>query len=228
MSGRKDFNQRKQRRIESYKVKAEKNKMKAKQRAEKGTDILRIMNGQPLLIGHHSESRHRADLKRIDNNFRKANELENKSNYYADKAESAIRNTAVSSDDPEAIQKLEQQLHALEKTREDVKKKEHTTYELQYISAKMKRIKDRIEELKELEKLDFKDIEFTGGKVIHNIGLNRIQILFESKPNEEIRRLLKRYGFRWARTEGAWQRLFNKRGICVTKYLVKEIQDIVS
>lgn len=227
MSGRKDFNERKQRRIESYKRKSEKNKMEAKQRAERGTNILRSMNGQPLLIGHHSEHRHRADLKRIDNNFRKASELESKSNYYADKVESARRNNAISSDDPNAISKLEEKLKALEKSREDVKEKEHTIYELQYINAKIGRIKDRIKELKELEKLDFEDIKFIGGKIIHNIDLNRIQILFDEKPNEDIRKTLKQYGFKWARTEEAWQRLFNKRGICVTKHLVRELQEKV-
>lgn len=224
MSGRKDYEERKQRRIASYEAKAEKNKLESDQRAEQGSKILGAMNGQPLLIGHHSERRHRADLKRIDNNFRKANELEDKSNYYADKAESAKNNNAISSDDPQAITKLEQQLYALEKTREDIKKKEHAPYELEYVSRDIRRIKDRITELKELDELEFKDIEFVGGKVTHNKEINRIQVLFDSKPDEEIRRTLKHRGFRWAKSEMAWQRQFNKNGIWAAKCVVTTLQ----
>lgn len=222
MAGRSDYQERKQRRIKNYEEKAEKNNMEAKERAKKGSQILEAMNGQPLLLGHHSESRHRADLKRIDNNFRKANELEEKSNYYTDKAEAAKNNNAISSDDPEAIRKLKEQLYALEKLRDEVKKKEHTTYELNYISAEIRRVKARIEELEELEKLEFKDIKLTNGIVIHNQEKNRIQILFDEIPEEEIREKLKKRGFKWARTDKAWQRLFNKKSINEVNWLIKD------
>lgn len=226
MSGREDFEERKERRIESYKRKAEKNKMEAQQRAEQGTNILRIMNGQPLLIGHHSESRHRADLKRIDNNFRKANELESKSNYYVDRADSAEKNNAISSDDPKAIEKLEQKLNVLNKQKLEVKSRKHEYYELPYINAEIKRIKTRIRQLKELDELDFKDIEFIGGKVIRNKEVNRVQIIFDDKPNEKIREILKSHGFKWARSQEAWQRLFNKSAIYSAKCVVNKMQEI--
>lgn len=224
MSGRKDFYERKERRIECYRRKAEKNKIEANQRTEQSTKILRAMNGQPLLIGHHSEHRHRADLKRIDNNFRKANELENKSNYYEDKADSAEKNNSISSDDPRAIEKLEQKLNVLNKQKTEVKSRKHEPYELPYISAEIKRIKMRIRELKELDELDFKEIVFSGGKVIRNKEVNRIQIIFEDKPDEKVRELLKCSGFKWARSQGAWQRLFNKSGICAAKCVLKQMQ----
>ena len=180
------------------------------------------MNGQTILLGHHSEVRHRADLKRIDNNFRKANELEEKSNYYTDKAESAKNNNSISSDDPEAIKKLKEQLYALEKLREEVKKQEHTTYELNYISADIRRVKARIEELEELEKLEFKAIKLTNGVIIRNQEKNRIQILFDEIPEAEVREKLKKRGFKWARTDKAWQRLFNKRSINEVNWLIKD------
>ena len=222
MPGRLDYQERKQKRIENYEKKAERNSLASKERARKGSQILEAMNGQPLLLGHHSEGRHRADLKRIDNNFRKANELEEKSNYYADKAEAAKNNNSISSDDPEAIKKLKEQLYALEKLRDDTKKQEHTTYELNYISADIRRVKARIEELEELEKLEFKDIKLTNGLIIHNKEKNRIQILFDEIPEAEIREKLKKRGFKWARTDKAWQRLFNKKSIYEVNWLIKD------
>ena len=79
------------------------------------------------------------------------------------------------------------------------------------------------EKLEYLEKIEFEDKEFVGGKVIHNKEINRIQFLFDEKPNEEVRNNLKHNGFHWSRNEGAWQREFNERTIKVTNNLVKEM-----
>ena len=222
MAGRADYQERKQRRIENYQAKSEKHELEAKEREKNANKILRAIDGQPLLIGHHSEKRHRADLKRMDNNFRKAYELQEKSDYYEYKAKAAQENNSISSDDPEAIQKLEEQLERLERTRELTKKSEHTTYELNYISADIRRVKARIAELKSLEQIDFKDITLKNGTVIHNKEKNRIQILFDDIPNEETRTKLKQNGFKWARSDKAWQRLFNTNAIRVVKWLIKD------
>lgn len=45
-----------------------------------------IPMGQPILVGHHSEKRHRRDLGRIDNGMRKSIEESKKAEYYSDKA----------------------------------------------------------------------------------------------------------------------------------------------
>ena len=42
--------------------------------------------------------------------------------------------------------------------------------------------------------------------VVANVEDNRVQLLFPAKPSEKVRRELKRHGFRWARSAGAWQR----------------------
>ena len=85
---------------------------------------------------------------------------------------------------------------------------------------------ERIKQIRELEELDFKDIEFTGGKAILNKEINRIQILFDNKPSEEIRNILKHRGFKWSRYEQAWQRLYNKNTIYATNRAIEEIQKI--
>ena len=46
---------------------------------------------------------------------------------------------------------------------------------------------------------------------------NRVQILFDGKPDAVIRSELKHAGFRWAPSQGAWQRMLNHDGIYAAK-----------
>lgn len=47
--------------------------------------------GQPILVGHHSEGRHRAHIKRIDSASRKGYNEYKKAEYWQDRANAAIR-----------------------------------------------------------------------------------------------------------------------------------------
>lgn len=91
------------------------------------------------------------------------------------------------------------------------------------IGANIRETKLRIKRLEEQETLVFPETKFEGGKAIHNKEINRIQLLFEGKPDEEIRNQLKHNGFHWSRKEGAWQREFNKRTIYVTNALIEDV-----
>jgi len=53
--------------------------------------------------------------------------------------------------------------------------------------------------------------EFDGGTIEENTDINRLQILFDEKPGEDVRTKLKRAGFKWSRREGAWQRQLNEQ-----------------
>jgi hypothetical protein len=46
-------------------------------------------------------------------------------------------------------------------------------------------------------------------EVVENFEENRLQIIFEGKPDAAIRDELKSNGFRWAPSQGAWQRQLN-------------------
>ena len=78
--------------------------------------------GQPILVGHHSEGRDRAYRARIQRRFEKAGELQDKSAYYARRAESATKNRSISSDDPEAVFKLGEKIEKLEKLQDTFKR----------------------------------------------------------------------------------------------------------
>jgi hypothetical protein len=58
--------------------------------------------GQPVLIDHHSERRHRSHLKRIDQHFAKAQEHHDKAEHYRRRAAALESNRAIFSDDPDA------------------------------------------------------------------------------------------------------------------------------
>ena len=175
------------------------------------------------MVGHHSEKKHRKLIERANNDIKKSIELSDKSNYYVEKAKSAENNNAIYNDDPEAIQKLKNKLKRLENERTIIKGREHSSWELSNIGANIRETKLRIQRLEEQENLEFPDVEFKGGKVIHNKEINRIQVFFDEIPNENIRNELKHNGFHWSRNEGAWQRQFNKKTIYVTNSLIKNV-----
>lgn len=226
MGGRSDYQERKNRRIERYKELSIKAKEKSKYyQNSNASRILQMTPGQPILIGHHSEKRHRNLIKRANNDMRKSIEFDDKSNYYKDKIRAVEDNNAIYNDDPDAINKLKEKLERLEHERENIKKREHQTWELTNIGANIRETKKRIERLEKLENFEFPDINFINGKAIHNKEINRIQLIFEEIPNPDIRKELKHYGFRWSNQEKAWQREFNYNGIRATK---KVIQNVLS
>lgn len=150
----------------------------------------------------------------------------------------------ISSDDPQAVEKLEAKLATLEKHQETMKaanaairmkdpvKRDakladlgytpeqitqliepdfcgrigYPAYALQNNNANIRRIRGRIEELKKRSESTLKGWEFDRGRVVVNTTENRLQIIFDGKPDADIRTELKSEGFRWAPSQGAWQR----------------------
>ena len=150
----------------------------------------------------------------------------------------------ISSDDPQAVEKLEAKLAALEKhqelmkaanvairmkdptegdaklaelgyTPEDIAKLRepdfcgrigYPAYLLQNNNANIRRIRGRIEELKKRTENTPEGWEFDGGRVVVDTTENRLQIIFDGKPDADIRTELKGEGFRWAPSQGTWQR----------------------
>lgn len=98
---------------------------KAEQRAsaaEKGASSRAsvIPMGQPILVGHHSERRHRRDLERINRGFDKAHEERTTAEDLRRRA-AAVGRGGVSSDDPSATTKLDEKLRGLEERLEHIK-----------------------------------------------------------------------------------------------------------
>lgn len=83
----------------------------------------------------------------------------------------------------------------------------YPAYALQNNNANIRRIRERVEELKKRQTEPAPEgWEFDGGRVVVNTDENRLQIIFDGKPDADLRAELKSEGFRWAPSQGAWQR----------------------
>lgn len=82
----------------------------------------------------------------------------------------------------------------------------YPAYELSNNNANIRRIRQRIAELEAKKENPAEGWEFDGGKVVVNQSMNRLQIVFDDRPDEGLRSELKGEGFRWAPSQGAWQR----------------------
>ncbi len=82
----------------------------------------------------------------------------------------------------------------------------YPSYRLTNNSASIRRIEGRIAQLKAVESRKAVDRIVNGIRIFENTDANRLQMFFDGKPSDEVRKTLKKYGFRWAPTEGAWQR----------------------
>lgn len=168
----------------------------------------------------------------------------------------------ISSDDPNALEKLKKKVERLKKhqelmkaanaairlkdteegdrrlcelgyTQEEIKQLREPDYcgrvgypafELSNNNANIKRLEARI---KELEKRQTEEAPegwtFEGGEVVINTELNRVQIIFDEKPDEDMRAKLRHRAFKWAPSQGAWQRQYTRNAL----YDAKEVTGAV-
>jgi len=73
-------------------------------------------------------------------------------------------------------------------------------------SANIRRIEKRMVVLKKQGQTFAVDMVINGVRILENREANRLQLFFGGKPVQEVITQLKQHGFRWCRSEGAWQR----------------------
>ena len=96
----------------------------------------------------------------------------------------------------------------------------YPSFELSNNNANIRRIEGRIAELeKRATEPSPEGWEFDGGKVVINQEVNRVQIIFDGKPDPDVRSELKGEGFRWAPSQGAWQRQLTDNALRAVKRL---------
>ena len=91
--------------------------------------------------------------------------------------------------------------------------KPYPSWTLSNNNAEIRRVRQRIEALKRQRETGYTGWEFEGVEVEINQEANRLQILFDDKPDEAVRDALKSNGFRWAPSAKAWQRQLNDNAI---------------
>lgn len=98
-------------------------------------------------------------------------------------------------------------------------------YALQNNNDNMRRIRERIEQLKQASQ------QIDGGAISSGPGFeiredasdNRILIVFDAKPAENVRAILKSMGWRWSPTRAAWVRMLNNAGRASAQYVAKRL-----
>lgn len=81
----------------------------------------------------------------------------------------------------------------------------------------------------ERENQEDAEILFDGGRVIKNYSEDRIQIVFDTKPQPDVISNLKRNGFRWSPRFSAWQRqLTNNAFYAVTRVIPITIEQLIA
>ena len=91
------------------------------------------------------------------------------------------------------------------------------SYHLSNNNQNMHRVQQRLDDLK--NRSEYAGWSFVGGKAEINEAENRLQLFFDEKPSDEQRQALKKNGFKWAPSQGAWQRQLTKNAIYSAGYI---------
>ena len=245
-----NFEERREARIDRLRDRAAKHREEETRRDKEDRRYSDLTNGQPILIGHHSEKKHRGLLKRMHGNYAKAREHGAAAEELERRAKSAENNRAIFSDDPTAIDQLEEKIEKIEEQSEYYKKinkivrsKPKNTitaekrqalskygisekninelftpdygppgispYIFTNLSSERRRLEQRRDELKSREGLESKTEQIGAVELEVDLEDNRVRLHFPGKPDEEFRRVIKSFGFRWSPRNQAWQRQYN-------------------
>jgi hypothetical protein len=123
-----------------------------------------------------------------------------------------------------ALGLTDEQIVKMKSNMPSYERKPYPSWALSNNNAEIRRVKEKIEQLEKLDVVQDERLTFNGGEMVVNTEANRVQFLFPGKPGDEIRSLLKSYGFRWDPSEGAWQRQRTLNAIRTAKYLVSKIE----
>ena len=221
----------------------------AKARAEGAAAHKRVQSisshiplGQPILCGHHSERRYRADIARMERGMDAALAASKKEEYYLRKAES-VGCAGISSDDENAVAKLKAKLEDRQQMQERMKKvnalirkgdsagliaivgeanaakiqKPDFCGRIGFPAYALQNNNAEISRLKKrIEQLERaaarEDVEEECDGYTYKEEENRCQFVFPGKPDEETRTMLKSNGFKWSPSRLAWVRQATPNG----------------
>lgn len=197
------------------------------------TALQQIPFGQPILIGHHSERADRSYRGRAIARIGKSFEMADTATALEDRAENM--GNQISSDDPDAVKKLKEKLSGRismqnrmkaenSAARKEGKEKPFAAYQLSNNNANIKSIETRIKQL-EARKTEIPRTKTgVGYSMVEDLEDNRINFKFDGKPSEEIRNLLKSFGFKWSPSRSTWTRKFSSNARYSTNRLCLEIE----
>ena len=206
-------------------------------------------NFVPVMVAgpaNYNSNKYSKIADRMDN---KIKEIDDKVNKFCKNTEDMLKNAyskdeilekykngydePISSDDPLAKEKLKAKLEFLETRHNKYKEFNKTarkngeqqlpSYMLSNSNQNIKAVKDRLEQLERMNKLNDVGYYFNDGEVSFDKQDMRVKIFFDNIPNEETRKELKSHAFKWSPTNKAWQRKLTPDAIYTTKRMFKDI-----
>lgn len=186
---------------------------------------------------NYNMRKHEKQMNRLDSLFTEYNEkivaLENKIENFA----YTVKHRPIMDGDENALEKLREKVAELAGYQERMKQENtearkagkdapHPAWELSNNRQNLKRYEDRLKSLEKAKAASTCEVESVSGdgfKIVRNSDIMRLQFLFDSKPDEETRNVLKKNGFKWAPSQKAWQRQLNRNGEFAAKRVLAEI-----
>ena len=212
-----DYSERVEAKRERLQVRAIKANQQSDQRwGAAHSAVAGIVFGQPILVGHHSERKHRRALERSDQAMRQSIALDNKAKRLESRAAS-VGQAGIASDDPTALEQLRAKLAEREHIQDTFKKANKAkrgsvpAWRLSNNNAEIRRLRQRIEEIQSLHQAAPIEREGDGWRMFEDDG--RITIQFDGKPAPEIRQLCRGSGFVWSPSRCAWVRKVTARAV---------------
>lgn len=214
---------------------AKKNKQNA--RMDKHMQELEYING--LIDKIKSIEYHKEVIKSGDNNAieklqeklnsleKLQNEMKQANSYY--KKHNTLKGCDVFAD------RTEEEIEKLDKIiSESWDKKPFASYQLTNNNAKIRNTKARLEELEKAKEKGTQEVALIteeGGelfKVVENTEIMRLQLVFDGKPSDAVRELVKKNGFKWSPKNNAWQRQLTENARYSLKRIKPELEKLLS
>lgn len=221
--------------------------------------------GQPILVDHYSAPRDRNFRNKIHNTYGKAFKESDKAKYYEQKAQS-VGTGGISSDDPDAIEKIQAEITNLRQAQERMKKinavirsrrgdedaqldgllalgfltneqaKEVVTpdcmgtigfprYVLSNNNANINRLEKRIKHIEALRQRVPVAVKTEAFEYRECAIENRVMFIFDGKPEDGTRTILKKHAFKWSPRRNAWVRQLTNAGIYAGQQVLKLLND---
>lgn len=204
--------------------------------------------GQPILVGHHSQRRHERDLERMHRKLGQAVAAQTQAEAAADRAQNAGGSIHVG--DTDAVEALRARVEKLAAEHESALAHNRSggncitecwvcerDYQGQRVPSftlanSRNRVKHAREQLRKAEaQAEAATLgeqvlaEGAGWELVRDPVAARVRFVFDGKPDEPTRDLLKSRGFRWAPSVGAWQRQDTANGLADAKRLARMLNE---
>lgn len=97
-------------------------------------------------------------------------------------------------------------------------------FALQNNNANIRRVAQRILSLEKAQAENVtREVECEGFTMREDAEENRVMFIFDGKPEQEVRNILKSNGFKWSPTRGAWVRMLNANGRWAAKCVKQKL-----